>query len=542
MLASVTRPPSSHDSPAARTEPRWGSVDGVEFHDGPGPRRHAMPAMVSDVRRLARNRWIWLLAAAALMVAAGIAFRRPLGDWMWAETRAQAKREAAAAALARGHLTDPDGSGARELYEAAIAIDPDRIEARAGLVAVGRAALRQAESALRGNRFAVAHQRLALARDLGVPRAEADGFARRLREREAGMAGIEGLLARASEARRDGRLDGGPEAALPLYRRVLALQPQRVEALEGREDALTEYLQQAWRLLREDDVAGAARIVDAAAGYDRGHVDLPDIRAELTRVLDGLRVRAARDLRRGALARAASTYASLREIDAGDPAVAQGRAALARAWAQRAERAAADFDFDAAGRALREARALDPGSPAVVQAERRIATSRDAQARLAAGTRAGGRRGDQRQVSRLLREAAAAEARGDLLTPPGESAYDKVRAARVLAPDDAAVHAAQRRLVPAARQCFERDLPRNDLGRAGACLQAWVVLEGEGEASRQARRRLARRWLAIGDERLGAGELAAATTALRQAEALDRAAPGLTDFRERLRVAQASTD
>jgi len=542
MLAAVTRPPSNRDQPTGRTEPQWGEVGGLEFREAASPPRRRHPALATGARQLLRNGWAWLLAAGLLMVVAGVAVRRPLGDWLWPETRAHALRDAAVQALARGHLSAADGSGARELYEAAIAIDPDRSEARSGLVAVGRAALRQAEVALREHRFALAHQHLALARELSVPRAETDGFARRLREREAGAAGIERLLALAAQARAEGRLDGGDGAALPLYRRVLALQPERVEALEGREDALTEYLQQAWRLLRRDEVADAARIADAAAGYDRGHADLPDLRAELNRVLEALHARAARDLRRGALERAASAYATLHEADPGDPAVSQGRAALASAWAGRAERAAADFDFAAADRALRQARAQDPKSAAIAQAQRRIADSRKAQARLGAGITPAAGRADPRRVERLLREAAAAEARGDLLAPPGESAFDKLRAARALAPDDAAVRRAQRRLAPAARQCFERELPRNDLGRARGCLDAWTMLEGEGDAVRLARRRLARRWLAVGDERLGAGELASASAALRQAEAIDARVPGLGDFRERLRAASASGD
>lgn len=542
MLATVTRPPSNRDPLPGRTEPHWGEAGDLEFRDAAPPPQQRHRARATG-RQLLCNGRAWLLAAALLMVVTGAVLRRPLGDWLWPETRAQALRDAAAQALARGHLSAADGSGARELYEAAIAIDPDRAEARSGLVAVGRAALRQAEAALRQQRFALAHRHLALARELSVPRAETDAFAQRLREREAGAAGIDHLLAQAAQARAEGRLDGDDGAALPLYRRVLALQPERVEALEGREDALTEYLQQAWRLLRRDEVAEAARIVDAAAGYDRGHADLPDLRAELNRVLEALRARAARDLRRGALERAASAYATLREVDPEDPAALQGRAALARAWAGRAERAAADFDFAAAEQALGRARAQDPESAAIAQARRRIADSRKAQARLEAGVAsATPGRADPRRVERLLREAAEAEARGDLVAPPGESAFDKLRAARALAPDDAAVRRAQQRLAPAARQCFERELPRNDLGRARGCLDAWTMVEGGSDAVRLARRRLARRWLAVGDERLGAGELAAAAAALRQAEAIDAGVPGLRDFRERLRTANALGD
>ncbi|MFX6138180.1 hypothetical protein ABTF17_19180, partial [Acinetobacter baumannii] len=61
----------------------------------------------------------------------------------------------------------------------------------------------------------------------------------------------------------------------------------------------------------------------------------------------------------------------------------------------------------------------------------------------------------QAEVQRLLAEAEKAERAGDLLTPPGESAFDRLRAARALAPDDARIAAASARLLPAARACFE---------------------------------------------------------------------------------------
>lgn len=482
--------------------------------------------------------WPWLAGAClCVLIVLAVVLRQPIADWLWPETRAQALRVQAAEALARGHLTAADGSGARELYQAAIAIDPDRNEARAGLARVAQAALAQARSAMQRDQFGQAHRLLGLARELQVPRAQADKVATQLREREADVAGIDRLLARAVAAREQGRLDGGDDAALPIYRRVLSLQPQRIEALEGREDALSELLQQARASLQAGRLADAVRSIAAARGYDPGHVDLPQTEAELTRSLDRLRQRADRDLRRGSLARAGSAYAQLLEMDADDAAARRGRAAVAAAHAQRAERAAADFDFAAAERSLREARALDAGSAAVAHAERRIADARRSQARLSSGRRAGTAR-----IAALLREAAAAEARGDLLTPPGESAYDKLRAARALAPDDAAVRKAQARLAPAARQCYERELPRNNLGRARACLDAWTTLEGEGAATRRAQRRLAQRWLAVGDERLGAGEVEAAAAALASAEAIDRSAPGIDDFRRRLRAASASAD
>ena len=535
--ARVNPSPPIHPEPQARRalpglrrqEPGWGRVDQLDFNEVPRGRHRLVP----------RGRGLaWVVALAALGLFAVVLLRRPLADMIWPETRAHALREEAALALARGHLTAADGSGARELYEAAIAIDPDRNEARTGLVRVAQAALAQADAALRRDDFALAHRQLALARELQVPRASADAFATRLRAREADAAGIEGLLGQAATAREQGRLDGAADAALPLYRRVLSLRPENLRALEGREDALSELLQQARRALQSGQVGQAATMIAAARGYDPGHVDLPQRQGELTRAIEQLRQRAERDRRRGALQAATEKYRQLLQIDADDAVASRGMAAVAAAHAARAERAAGDFDFRRAEAALGEARAIAPGSEAVQRAANRIAEARKTRARLLPVAS----RRQATRVDALLREAALAETRGDLLTPPGDSAYDKLRAARALAPDHPGVARAQARLVPAAKRCFERELPRNDLGRARICLDAWIALEGEGAVTRQARRRLAQRWLAVGAERLGAGEVGPATAALRSAESIDRSTPGIEDFRTRLRAASVSRD
>jgi hypothetical protein len=56
----------------------------------------------------------------------------------------------------------------------------------------------------------------------------------------------------------------------------------------------------------------------------------------------------------------------------------------------------------------------------------------------------------------------------------------------------------------------------------------------------QARRRLAQRWLAVGEERLRAGNLAGAREALASATAVDGGVGGLEDFAARLETASAS--
>jgi hypothetical protein len=61
---------------------------------------------------------------------------------------------------------------------------------------------------------------------------------------------------------------------------------------------------------------------------------------------------------------------------------------------------------------------------------------------------------------------------------------------------------------------------------------------GRGRIDR-ARRRLAQRWLAVGDERLGAGDVQGATAALASARAVDPATPGIDAFSQRLQTASA---
>jgi tetratricopeptide (TPR) repeat protein len=542
MLGAMPRDrdPDQHDpaeripaDPARpeRREPIPGPVDALQFDFTPvRARLHARPP----------RRWLPpAVFAIAVVLGLLLLFRRPLADRIWPETSAQALRMQAAQALAQGRLSAADGSGARELYEAALAMDPDRNEAREGLMQVAQAALAQARKAIAAGRFDDAHQDLALAQALSVPRAQADAVAAQLREREAARAGIAQLLARAAQARAEHRLDGNADAALPLYQRVLALQPERVEALEGREDALADLLQQARQALARGELSAAATTIAAARGYDAGHGDLPDAEAALARALEQARQQADGERRRGRLGQAADRYRALLAIDAGDSAARQGLGQVGVAWAHRAERLASDFRFADAKAALEQAHALAPKEAAVAAAVRHVARAQQAQARLGSTLAPGERR---RRVRALLAEAAAAESRGDLLAPPGDSAFDKLRAARAIAPDDAAVRRASARLLPTARECFERELRGNNLGRADACLDAWQVLAGGNTAVARARRRLAERWLAFGDERLGAGELQRAASALAAARASDPATPGLDAFAQRLRAASASGD
>ncbi|MGI8560038.1 MAG: hypothetical protein ACR2J7_01065, partial [Luteimonas sp.] len=374
--------------PEGRREPSLGGAAGIDRLDLRPPSRRPVNAR--------RPRWPWwLVAAAVALVLAIVLFRQPIADRYWPETRAQALQAAAAQALARNHLSADDGSGARQLYEAALAIDPDRAEARTGLARVAAAALVQSVDALSRNEFEAAHRNLRLARELSVPVVHAQTVADSLRRREAVHAGVDQLLARAEAARGQGRLEGDAAAALPLYRRVLALQPDRLDALRGREDALTDLLDEARQALRQGDLRAAAARIAIAREFDPGHVDLPDSEARLTEETDAVRRRADGRLKRSRLSQATAAYRSLLALDPDDAAALRGLSRIASVHAARAVRLASDFEFAAADAELDAARGLAPQAIEVREAARQLARSRQSRSRLAPADAAGEPAGDR---------------------------------------------------------------------------------------------------------------------------------------------------
>ncbi|WP_374013266.1 hypothetical protein [Pseudoxanthomonas koreensis] len=478
------------------------------------------------------RRWPWwALAALLLLVAALVALRQPLAERLLPSTRIDRLLAEGGQALAQGRLDQADGQGARQKFEAALALDSDRGEARAGLAKVGQAALVQARGAIDAGDATAAARWLALAGDLQVPRAQWQAEHDRLQRMEAAAIDLEGL--RAAAAARLG--DGDPEAALPLYAQVLALQPGDVAALEGREDALALLLERVHGALRTQDLAAAARWLGQVRGYDPGHVDLPAAQAQVAQALEAQRQLARRHLRQGRLERAAAAFAALGSIAADDPDVADGIRATAAALASRARQLSAEFRFDAAERDLAHARELAPDLAAVRDATRAIARDRAmARRRLM-------QQGAPAQAPRAALQAFdAAMAQRHWITPPGTSAYDQLRRAQAAAPVDPAVLAAAARLRDAVQGCVEVALRGNRLRQAQDCHDAWQALAPADPAQVEARQRLAQRWLAVGEERLRAGELEVAAQALRAVRRLEPDAPGVAEFSVQLERARSS--
>ncbi|KRG50213.1 hypothetical protein [Stenotrophomonas beteli] len=490
--------------------------------------------------RHARRVWRWALVAAVAVFVLLVLLRGPLADWFWDEPQIEQLLAEGDRALAAGRLSQADGSGARERYQAALALDGDRLQARQGLARTGAAALQQARDRLQRDDLEGSAQALALARELQVPQAEGDDVAHQLQARRSAGVGIGALLAQARNAFAAGRLDDGDSSALPLFQRILALQPDNLPALEGREDALSDLLQQARARAARGALAESAAMLLRARQFDAGHADLPASQETLARAMDQRLQQAHRALRRRQLEVAAEAFLAVLAAAPDDANAQRGREQTLQAVLARSQTLANDFQFEAAQRDAALAAALGASPAAQQQLAQRLSRAQQAQHALQQPRLGTAQR--ERQLRDHLRRIERAEAAGQWISPPGHSAFDALREAQSLAPRDARVKAAAARLLPASRRCYDDNLRQNRVQAAGACLQAWQTLSPTASGLPSARLRLAQRWLAIGSERLGSGDVAFAGHAVEQARQLQPDLAELPAFEERLRRAGAPAD
>ena len=128
-----------------------------------------------------RRPWILWLGAALVLGLLLVLGRSWLSERLVPDPRMTRRIEQAEAALHAGKLSAADGSGARELFESVLALDPDQMRARQGLLEVREAAIARAQRALPGHRLGEAAEALALAQDLSAPQVQLQPLQARLR-------------------------------------------------------------------------------------------------------------------------------------------------------------------------------------------------------------------------------------------------------------------------------------------------------------------------------------------------------------------------
>lgn len=459
-----------------RRDPIIGTLPDI---DEGAHRRHASQPRSPGPSPSRPTRALWFLMMAAIVTVPLLAIalykgRDALGSRLLPPSQHTQLMQRADAALRAGKLTATDGRGARELYEAVLARDPDDLAAREGLVHVGTAALGQAQIALGEQRPQDAQHALDLARVLAVPVGDLQPIEDALRHREHSDDQLAALLAQAETAEHAGHLDDGERSALARYQQALAASPDNAVVLARRQALLGRMLAGMDGLLANNDIAGAQRLVDRVVAVDAGHLDLPAARARLGAALQH---------------RQAASVHSLQLVVHSARSTAHSLQNLQQARARRA-------GLGQAGN-------------------------------------------NNAKIDDLLAAADHAVVRDELLDPPGDSAFDKLRAASAIAPGNPRVMAATRRFGATAVACFQREMTGNRLLRAEACLDALIAIEPTYFKLPSMRHNLAARWLAVAEERLGAGELDNAQRAIAAAQRWAPNDPAIPAMATRLRQARA---
>ena len=537
--------PSSRDS-LRRTEPKLGNLDHV---DAGADRRTTMradpadrPPFANTTRRQRAQRkpfrapWLVLAIVAVLAVAGGWAFTHQATlSGLLPQTQLNSLLTRADKAYAEGKLSGSPES-ARDLYEAARALDPDNEQALTGLQNVGHSELVRAQAALTQGDYASARTSLEEARSLLGGGADVTAVDQALAKAVLHNANVGVLIDQARAALANGRIDGDDGAAA-LFGKVLAGDPHNAVARHGMNqvgDALASRIQTQ---LGNGDRAGARQTLTRLSGLLPGYSQLPTLRANIAaagRAADAQRdqylAQGQADLRAGKMTgsgndNAEAQFKAALAADPGNAAAQAGLGQVAEALVVQANAAIDAGHARDAKNLLDQAAALAPKSADLAAARSRLHAGRNAPTVAAASAPAVPAAPaltpeDSAKLAQLVANAKAAARRGDIMLPPGNCAYDLYRAALGIDGNNAEAQAGLRDLPEVTRQQFRRALREDNLDKAHDMLGTLEQLDPGDPATASMRHGLGSAWLDRADHYVGLGELGAARAALREAQRL----------------------
>ena len=562
---------SNDHEPRGRTEPTLGRLDDL---DKPVPPvDDGLPHFVVDEPRRrtggptppprrARKRG-WLIPVLVLVLIGAVT-----GLWLQQDrlrnlvpsTELNDVLTQANQALDAGKLDGTQGDSARELFEKARDQQPDSDQARDGLRRVGQAEIARADQALNAGRLDEADAALGVARELLGGGNDVEQLSARLSQARNPQGHTASLIDQAQAAFAAGKLDGD-DGAGALYRRVLDADKSNTVAARGLDKVGDALAAQARQAIADNDRAKANTLVDRIAILVPGYGDLPSLRASLAenRKQDDQAVTAL--VQQGNDAMRAGRFtgdgddnalARFRAVLAADPDNADAKAGLgqvAQALIVQAN-AALDSEDDAqASRLLDQAAKLAPKSAELAAARARIGggdakgakhsgTSSDAVAVPGNGDTAEASLAvspeQKAKVTALVGRAQAAAARGDIMDPPGDSAYDLYRNALAIDGNDPAARAGLQGLPGQVEKLMQQAVANGNVNRAED-LYATLSDLAPGDASQgEMRHRLGSAWIDSALQRSSQGDRQGAFQALDRARHYTPDDPRLQGAYERI--------
>jgi len=557
-----------HDNrPHLRNEPTLGDLDRV---DDPRARAaDALPQVTVEPRRSRRGRASsmpssrrgpgWLIPVLLLLVvvmvgALWLSQNRLRG--MLPRTDLNTVLEQAQQALKDGRLDGQDGTSARELFQQAVAQEPDNDRARDGLRQVGQAELSSADAALQAGRLNQAQQQAAVARELLGGGSDVDRLDTLISRAQAAQVQTVDLVDQAQQALAAGKLDG-PQGAGALYRRVLQADPGNAVATHGLDLVGSALAVQAHDALESGDQAKAGASIDQLAALQPNNGALPALRAlqaQLRQQKDGALQTALKQgqdaLRAGRIAgdgddTALAHFKAALALDPDNASAKSGLGDVAQALTvqanaaidagdrkqadklldEAAELAPKSADLAAARARLRSNTPSPPGSVATVDEDAPVATVVLSPQQSAA-------------VAQLVRRAQLATRNGNIMMPPGDSAYDLYRSALAIDGNNTAALNGLQGLAGEVEQQFRQALAAGKLAQAGDMLANLVELAPGDPAEGALNNQLASAWLDRAEQQLSSGDRIGAGQSLARARKLAPNHPRLLDLSARLQGGQ----
>jgi tetratricopeptide (TPR) repeat protein len=550
-----------HDvHPPIRTEPTLGDLDRLDVPRAPAadglPQvsvepRHPRGRAAAPVRRKRRRGWLLpllLLVAIALAGALWLNQNRlrdlvPRTDFNMVLAQAQQ-------ALQDGRLDGQDGTSARELFQAAAALRPDNDRARDGLRQVGRAELAQADAALQAGNLTLATQQAGVARELLGGGSDIDRLDRAINSARTAQVQTVDLVDQAQQAFAAGKLDD----AGALYRRVLQADPDNAVAAHGLDQVGYALAIQARKALDAKDDAAANASIEQLAALQPNNGALPALRAmqAQTRKQDNTALEAALKagqdaLRAGLIAgdgadTALAHYQAALKLDPDNAQAHAGLGKVAQALTVQASAALDAGDVKQATRLLDQAEELAPKSADLAAARARLDRAAPQSPTTAAAS------GDDAvmpappavspqqsaAVAQLVQRAQVATKQGNIMMPPGDSAYDLYRSALAIDGNDAAARQGLLALPRQVEQQFNQALAAGELGQAGNRLADLAELSPGDAAQAALGNRLATAWLDQAEQQLARGDRIGASQSLERARKLAPNHPRVLDLDARL--------
>ncbi|MGH8173296.1 MAG: protein kinase domain-containing protein, partial [Rhodanobacteraceae bacterium] len=526
-----------------RSEPSIGRLDEIVAAVGDDVMR-AERSGRSD-RYASRRGGRWLAIAALIVVAIGGAvawkYQDRLRTWLprteFNDTLTRAQK-----ALDEGRLTGTDGESARELFQAARAQDPDNDVARAGLERVGQKLLVRADEALKRSDAVVARESLDAARELLGGGAAVEALAQTLAQTENHDTETEQLLDQAKAALDAGRVTG-EDGSAALYRRLLASDASNALAQAGLQKSAEVLAGQARSAFAAKDFATASARIEDIARIVPTYPALTELRGQLAQSRESERAaieetlqHAEDQVRAGHLTGGADSaldlFKSVQQRDANNARARAGLRRIAQSFVMQADAAVDDGNADAAEKLLTNAAGLAPDLPELREGRinlRELRERRDIDAERPALTTE-----DNDHVRKLVAEAAQAASAGNLIIPPGDSAYDKYRAALAIDGNDKAALEGMAGLPKQAKDFFGKALSDGTPQRARALLDTVRQLAPGDAAIASMSERLSNAFVDQAEARVREGKRNDAARALDAARELNPVNPRLAPLDERI--------